>query len=120
LVVRKVGSASTFTPTNNTSYTLGQDIGDGVVAYSGTTFLFNETGLTPDTQYFYRVFAYNQVSTSISYLTTSPLQSNVRTVALEPTAQPTNLQFAFVTDVGFTVSYTAAAGSPAGYLYTAT
>ena len=116
LVVRKVGSASTFTPTNNTSYTLGQDIGDGVVAYSGTTFLFNETGLTPDTQYFYRVFAYNQVSTSISYLTTSPLQSNVRTVALEPTAQPTNLQFASVTDVGFTVSYTAATGSPTGYL----
>jgi hypothetical protein len=116
LVVRKVGSASAFTPTNNTSYTLGQDIGDGVVAYSGTTFLFNETGLTPDTQYFYRVFAYNQVSTSISYLTTSPLQSNVRTVALEPTAQPTNLQFASVTDVGFTVSYTAATGSPTGYL----
>jgi FlgD Ig-like domain len=116
LVIRKIGSASAFVPTNNTSYTLNQNTGDGIVAYIGSSFLFNESGLTPDTHYFYSVFAYNQVSTSISYLTTSPLQNNVRTVALEPTAQPTNLQFATVTDVGFTVSYTAATGSPTGYL----
>jgi hypothetical protein len=116
LVVRKIGSATSFVPATNTSYTLNQNIGDGVVAYIGPTFLFNETGLAPDTNYFYSVFAYNQVSTSISYLTTSPLQNNVRTVALEPTAQPTGLQFASVTDVGFTVSYTAATGGPTGYL----
>jgi hypothetical protein len=116
LVVRKIGSATSFVPATNTSYTLNQNIGDGIVAYIGPTFLFNETGLAPDTNYFYSVFAYNQVSTSISYLTTSPLQNNVRTVALEPTAQPTGLQFASVTDVGFTVSYTAATGSPTGYL----
>ncbi len=116
LVVRKIGSATSFVPATNTSYTLNQNIGDGIVAYIGPTFLFNETGLAPDTNYFYSVFAYNQVSTSISYLTTSPLQNNVRTVALEPTAQPTSLQFASVTDVGFMVSYTAATGTPTGYL----
>jgi len=116
LVVRKIGSASSFVPANNATYTLNQNIGDGVVAYVGPNFLFNEAGLTPDTQYFYKVFAYNQASTSISYLTTSPLQNSVRTVALEPTAQPINLQFASVNDVSFSVSFTAATGSPTGYL----
>jgi len=116
LVVRKIGSASVFVPANNATYTLNQNVGDGVVAYVGPNFLFNEAGLTPDTQYFYKVFAYNQVSTSISYLTASPLQNNVKTVALEPTAQPTNLQFSAVTDVGFSVNFTADTGSPTGYL----
>ena len=116
LVVRTVGSASSFIPANNTSYTLGQDTGDGIVAYIGSAFLFNETGLAPDSQYFYKVFAFNQVGTSISYMTTAPLQNNVRTPALEPTAQATNLQFVSVTDVGLTVSFTEAEGSPTGYL----
>jgi hypothetical protein len=34
----------------------------------------------------------------------------------EPTAQPTNLAFANVTDTGMTVSFTAAAPSPTGYI----
>ncbi len=116
LVVRKAGSASAFTPTNNITYAKGFDTGDGIVAHVGSAFLFNETGLTPNTQYFYRVFAYNTFNGATSYLTTSPLQNNVRTTALEPTAQPTNLQFTSVTDVSFTVSYTAATGNPDGYL----
>jgi hypothetical protein len=116
LVVRKAGSASAFTPSNNTTYTKGFDTGDGIIAHVGSAFLFNETGLTPNTQYFYRVFAYNQFNGATSYLTTSPLQNNVRTVALEPTAQPTNLQFTSVTDVSFTVGFTAATGTPDGYL----
>jgi len=116
LVVRKAGAASAFVPATNTTYTLGQDIGDGIVASVGNASIINETGLTPDTQYFYRVFAYNTANGATSYLTTSPLQNNVRTVALEPIAQPSNLIFSAVTDVSFTVSFTAATGSPTGYL----
>jgi Fibronectin type III domain len=116
LVIRKVGSASAFVPATNTTYTVGQNIGDGVVASVSNSTILNETSLTPDTQYFYRVFAYNTFNGQTSYLTTSPLQNNVRTVALEPTAQPTNIQFTSVTDVGLTLSYTAAGGNPTGYL----
>jgi hypothetical protein len=116
LVIRKVGAASAFAPATNTTYTVGQNIGDGVVASVSNSTILNETSLTPDTQYFYRVFAYNTVNGQTSYLTTSPLQNNVRTVALEPTAQPTNMQFTSVTDVGLTLSYNAAAGNPTGYL----
>lgn len=116
LVVRKVASSPTFVPVNNTTYTVGQTVGDGVVAYMGTTFLFNESGLTPNTRYYYDVFAFNTNNGSTSYLATSPLESSVITTAIEPTAQPTNLQFTNVTDVGFSVNFTAAAGNADGYL----
>ncbi|GEM_PF-1867716 len=38
------------------------------------------------------------------------------TAANEPSAQPTNLAFSNVTNTSFTISYTAAAGSPDGYI----
>lgn len=116
LVVRKVNSSPTFVPANNTTYTLGQTVGDGTVAYVGSSFLFNESGLTSNTRYYYDIFSYNQANGMTTYLTTSPLENNVITVAVEPTAQATNLQFNSVTDASFQVSFTAAAGSPGGYL----
>ncbi len=116
LVVRKVASSPTFVPVNNTTYTAGQTVGDGVVAYVGTSFLFNESGLTPNTRYYYDVFAFNTNNGSTSYLTTTPLEGSVITTAIEPSAQPTNLQFTSVTDIGYSVNFTAATGNADGYL----
>jgi hypothetical protein len=115
LVVRKVGSSPTFTPVNNTTYSLSQTVGDGQVVYVGTDLLFNQAGLSPDTQYFYDVFAYN-ISSSFTTYHTTPLEGSVTTIAVQPTAQATNIQFSAVTDVSMTVTFDAATGSPAGYL----
>lgn len=116
LIVRKTGSSPTFVPSNNTNYAVGQSVGDGMVVHFGSSFLFNQSSLAPDTRYYFDVFAYNQSNGSTTYLATSPLEGNVSTIALEPTAQPTNMQFSSVTDVSFNVSFSAAAGNPGGYL----
>lgn len=116
LVIRKTGSSPTFTPVNNTTYTLGQTVGDGVVAYVGANFLFNETGMTANTQYFYDVFAYNIANGLTTYLITSPLENSILTKADEPAAQPTNLNFTSVSDVSMTVNFTGSMGGADGYL----
>jgi hypothetical protein len=116
LVVRKVGSSSAFVPQANTEYTLAEVLSDGIVAYVGSNLTFNESGLTPNTQYFYDVFSYNQADGFIAYRTTSPLEGSARTVALQPAAQPTALSFPVVTDIGLDATFTASAGGADGYI----
>ncbi len=116
LVIRSAVSPPTFVPSNNTTYVLGQTVGNGIVAYKGSSTLFNEAGLAPNTNYYYSIFAYNQFNGAISYLINSPLQNNVRTNAVEPSAQPTSLQFSAVTDNSLSISFTPAPGVPDGYL----
>ena len=115
LVLRKVGSAPTGVPSNGVDYT-GQTIGDGTVVYTGTSTSFNDTGLTPTTNYYYSVFSYNGSGASSNYLTLSPLTGNTTTLAPEPTAQPTAMQFSNVNLTALTVSFTAATPAPNGYL----
>jgi hypothetical protein len=116
LVVRKVGSSPAFVPQLNEVYTIGQVLSDGVVAYFGPDLTFIESGLTSNTEYFYDVFAYNQAFGLTAYRTTSPRENSVRTVALQPDAQPTNLTFSTVTDTGYTVEFTPSAGGADGYI----
>lgn len=53
------------TPAEGVSYNVGQTIpGGGTVLYKGGGTTFNHTGLTPNTQYFYKVFSLN---TSLTY-----------------------------------------------------
>ena len=80
IAIRKAGSAPTTDPVDGTSYTKGNVLGDGTVAYVGTATTFNETALVAGTQYFYKIYAYNGSTTLTNYLTTTPLQGNTTTL----------------------------------------
>lgn len=72
LVVRNTGSAVSFTPTTGVSYTIGDNLGSGqVVSYVGTLTGLSDTGLTPGTAYFYKIFAYDSVFNYSSGITAS-------------------------------------------------
>lgn len=58
LVLRDT-SAVVSTPTNGTGYLAGNAIGSATVAYVGATAGFTNTGLTNDTTYHYKIFAYD-------------------------------------------------------------
>jgi hypothetical protein len=60
VVVRKASSAPTFTPVDGTAYTTDATVASGeVAAYVGTATSFIDDGLTPDTAYYYALFAYD-------------------------------------------------------------
>lgn len=116
IAVRKIGSAPTSDPVDGVAYTVGQALGDGTIAYSGSNLSFNQTGLSQGTTYYYKVYAFN--ATTLNYLGSSPLTGNATTLimASQPSAQPTSLTFTLVTDTKINFSFTGASGPPAGYL----
>jgi hypothetical protein len=117
LVIRKASSSPTFVPVNNVSYTVGDNAGDSKVAYVGAPPAFLDAGLLSDTDYYYKIYSFNQSGSLYSYLTSiAPLQGNRKTLAIEPTAQPTNMQFNSLTHTSFNVTFIGATGSPTGYL----
>ena len=119
IAVRGTSTAPTTDPVDGTAYTVNGALGNGTIAYVGSAATFSQTGLTASTTYHYKIYAYNGSGASINYRQTSPLSGSQATdvaAATEPTAQPTALSFASVTSSSFTVNYTAATGSPAGYI----
>ncbi|HYX33807.1 MAG TPA: hypothetical protein VE954_11895 [Oligoflexus sp.] len=62
LILRST-SAVTSTPTNGTVYTAGNTIGSATVAYVGATNQYTNTGLTNNTVYHYKIFAYDATTT---------------------------------------------------------
>jgi hypothetical protein len=72
LVVRNIGGAPTFTPTDGTAYTAGSQTG-GEIVYAGALTSFTESSVTNDQNYHYSIYAFNGSDGSINYLTTSPL-----------------------------------------------
>ena len=61
MIVRRAGSAVTFTPADDTTYSDGQDVGSGhtVVRGSLAANSSSDTGLTPSTTYHYKIFSEN-------------------------------------------------------------
>ncbi|KAB2925396.1 MAG: T9SS type A sorting domain-containing protein, partial [Bacteroidetes bacterium] len=79
IVVMKQGSAVTWTPSDNTTYTAnasfgsGTDLGDGsYVVYNGVSTNVPVTGLTVNTTYHVAVFEYNGLSGIEKYKTSAP------------------------------------------------
>ncbi len=77
LVIRKIGTAPTGTPNVNGIYSVGNTIGDGTVAYIGTSTNFTDTGLLTDgTTYSYAIFTFDKAynySSGVSATGTAPL-----------------------------------------------
>lgn len=86
LVVRKTGSAPTFTPVDGTEYSVGSVTG-GTIVYSGSATQFTES-VTTDIIYFYTIYAYNGSGSSINYRTNSPLVGKVYTASGSAVSAP--------------------------------
>lgn len=122
LLRRQDGTAPTVTGIEDgvapalLSLPAGTTLAANITTTSATS--FENTGLTPATQYYYLIIPYNvQSGQGYNYLTGSGLKTaNAYTRAAEPSAQPTALAFTNVSASSMDGSFTAAAGSPAGYL----
>ncbi|MCL5674862.1 MAG: C25 family cysteine peptidase [Candidatus Omnitrophica bacterium] len=64
LILRKVGGYPTSQPTNGTTYTVGQSIGDGTIVYvdGATPLSYIDTGLTNGKAYYYTAYTYTSNS----------------------------------------------------------
>ncbi len=117
IVLRKAGtSAPTDIPVDGTNYTAGNTIGTSTVAFVGATNTFNQTGLTANSSFSYAIFSFNGATGTYNYLTTAPLTGTTSTLVAAPTAQPTALLFTNVGSQSLTGTFTAATGTPSGYL----
>ncbi len=109
LVLRKADSPPTVNLLDGVEHTIGETVGDAIVAYVGSSTSFNDSGLLPGTQYYYKIYTYNFSggSGSTNYLTTSPLTNNTLTTLLPPTAtSATSLG-----STGFTANWVAVSGA---------
>ncbi len=116
IILMKSGSAPSGIPSDGTSYMVGNHIGDGTVVYASTGTSFDVTSLSVATEYYFAVFSYNGAGTNINYLADLPLEGSAFTLADKPAAQATSLVFSSVTPSSMTASFTAATGTPDGYL----
>lgn len=83
LVIRTATAAPPTNPVDGTTYTAGTSALGGFIESAGTAITFNSTGLSPSTQYWYWVYAYNAVTCSGGplYRTAGPLTGNATTLA---------------------------------------
>jgi hypothetical protein len=86
LILRKQGSSSSSTPSDQNAYSLGSTIGDATVianiTNTSSTSLI-ETGLSDATAYYYSIFPYNydgSMSTSYNYRTSGYHAANETTI----------------------------------------
>lgn len=80
LTVRTSSPTLTGNPVNNTDYTVGAAIGNGIVVANDAQTSFSTGGLTPNTVYYFFVFAANKNCTGgTKYLTVNPLTGNATT-----------------------------------------
>lgn len=111
LIVRKAGSAVTWTPTQGTAYSNGQDVGDGhtVIRGSLAANVFEDTGLTAGTTYHYAIFSenYRYYSTAATASDTTAKQSQTITFnALgNKTYGDSSFPVSATADSGLTVSF---------------
>lgn len=90
IVIAKEGSAVDFVPVDNTTYTANNNFGDGnelgtgnFVVYNGNSNNVNITGLTENTNYFFKIYEYNcEVGNELYYTTGTPAEGNVTTEPL--------------------------------------
>jgi len=93
IVIARQGSAVSFTPTDNTTYsangnyTSATDLGSGnKCVYNGTSNTFSLTGLTAGTTYYFKVYEYNCTAGTEKYYTAgTPLSGSKPTISTTST-----------------------------------
>lgn len=97
LVCRSTNVSLGFTPSNGSTYTLGQAVGNGTVVSFDNTTSFLASGLTANTTYYFTIFSANQFN-----CTGGPLYYTTASLS------------------GSTTTSNSSTGEPAGYYATAT
>ncbi len=112
IIIRSTSSSLSATPANTTVYSVGNSLGGGTVIQVGSGTSFSETGLSPNTTYYYYIFSFNSLCTGGPlYFTTTPLTNNATTCLIAPVSSAAT----GVTLTGFTANWAAAAGAT-GYV----
>ncbi|NBW37265.1 MAG: hypothetical protein EBR30_20050, partial [Cytophagia bacterium] len=106
IAVRRVGAYATTPPVDGTTYTVGDVLGNGEIAYVGSTATFNQSSLTAATNYYYRIYSFAGTGSSINYKDTAPLEGNQATLCAAPTTQASNLTFSLVSETQMQVNWT--------------
>lgn len=106
LVVRSSSATLGQTPVNGTTYTPGSAFGSGVVVQATSSTTFNATGLTASTQYFFFVFALNDVCTGGPNYFTTALTGNTTTLTpvIPNCTQPTGVSSSTIIKLDSTTS----------------
>ncbi len=80
LTVRSLSPSLSALPVDNTDYTVGMALGGGIVIANSSVTSFITNNLTPNTTYYFFVFAANKnCSGGTKYLTVNPLTGNTTT-----------------------------------------
>jgi hypothetical protein len=123
IILRKEGnSASNGIPVDGTNYSVGNALGDGIIAgfiTANSTTTASVTGLTAATQYTFNIIPFGRVGTNSEtynyFVGVSIPTLTLTTLATAPSA-PSNLTFGNITYNSFASSFAAPGVSPDGYL----
>jgi trimeric autotransporter adhesin len=121
VVIRSLNNSLSSFPVDGVNYNIGDNVGDGVVISYGNNMSFTSTSLSSSTQYYFFVFAMNNVcSGGVKYLTGSPLVGNTTTLSgsapcTAPANQGTNLIFSNITLSSIKGSFTASSSTNADH-----
>lgn len=108
VVVRYAHGATATSPSNGTTYSIGDSLGAGTVVYAGTSTSGTTTGLSSNTEYDFYTYAYNSsTGCNMIYKTTSPLTGSYKTCVVAPTLSTASA----VTNTGFTANWNAVSGA---------
>ncbi len=116
LAVRQAESFPESVPVHNTVYSEGQLIGDAEIAYVGSGTMFSETGFNSNTTFYYRIYAYNENDTLVSYNLSDPLMGIASTLVYEPAGQAAGIWFENISSTSVDVSWNFSGTSPDGYI----
>ncbi len=113
-IVVVFNATGTFTsPTNGvTAGVQGDVFAGGTIWFNGAaSSITNHTGLNAATTYYYKAFSYDSLNFYSAGAT-----ATATTVKAEPSVQATSLVFSTITTSTYNTAFTAAAGTPDGYL----
>jgi hypothetical protein len=88
LVLRTIHAGNTYpntAPVDGTEYTIGDTLGNAIVAYRGNDTIAFVSLLDANVQYSFSLYSYNGIGKITNYLNTSPRNVQYFTLALEPT-----------------------------------
>ena len=115
LVIESASATLTSGPVNGTNYTTGSALGGGTVIQTGTGTTFTFTPATPNTLYYFFVYAY-RTGGACGTAYSAQLTNSSYTECQAPTAQPTALTLTPASTTSIAGSFTAASPAPTGYL----